>query len=44
MFDEENDELDGEETGCPDSSDGLHCNHWYDGGECCDCGDGAVED
>jgi hypothetical protein len=26
-----------EETECPDSPDGAHCNHWYDGDQCCYC-------
>jgi len=21
------------------ADDGLHCQHWYDGGPCCRCGD-----
>lgn len=29
-----------EETACPARDDGIHCNHWYDGEPCCDCGDG----
>lgn len=31
---------------CPDSSDDLHCNHWYDGEPCCYCGtnEGKVDE
>jgi len=32
------------ETDCPDSEDGLHCSCWYDGYECCACGDPAMDD
>ena len=29
------------ETPCPARTDGQHCDHWYDGGKCCACGDPA---
>lgn len=29
---------------CPTSDDGLHCNCWYDGEECCRCGAPAMTD
>ena len=25
-------------AGCAETSDGMHCGHWYDGGRCCACG------
>jgi len=28
-----------EETFCSGLEDGIHCEHWYDGRACCDCGD-----
>lgn len=31
------------ETPCPESDDGQHCNHWYDGESCCYCGDPPEE-
>ena len=31
------------ETECPKSDDKIHCNHWYDGGKCCSCGDNSQE-
>ena len=31
------------ETPCPGRSDGIHCTCWYDGDECCGCGDPAKE-
>ncbi len=27
---------------CPNSDDGTHCVHWWDGEECCRCGDGPM--
>ena len=27
------------ETECPKSDDKQHCNHWYDGKQCCRCGE-----
>lgn len=32
------------ETRCPKREDGQHCTCWYDGEECCACGDKAVSD
>lgn len=32
------DEIDQDcKTECPESDDGQHCNHWYDGDACCYC-------
>jgi len=31
------------ETPCPAREDQMHCNCWYDGGDCCACGDPAIE-
>jgi hypothetical protein len=31
----------GDETPCPKRDDGQHCDCWYDGLECCSCGDPA---
>ena len=30
------------ESACPLHKDEQHCNCWYDGGECCACGDPAM--
>ena len=30
------------ETPCPGSQDGQHCVHWWDGAQCCSCGDPAA--
>ena len=27
-----------EEGACPVNDDGVHCEHWWDGGSCCSCG------
>ena len=35
--------LQGEETPCPKREDKMHCVCWYDGKECCACGDGKGE-
>lgn len=33
------------ETPCPKRNDQTHCDHWYDGAKCCDCGNmGVVKD
>ena len=29
--------------GCPETSDGYHCGHWYEGGKCCACGQTGPE-
>jgi hypothetical protein len=31
------------ETECPASDEGIHCECWYDGAECCYCGDPEME-
>lgn len=28
-----------EETPCPQRTDEMHCSCWYDGDECCACGE-----
>jgi hypothetical protein len=32
------------ETECPKMEDGIHCQHWYDGGKCCACGAPAMSE
>jgi hypothetical protein len=33
-----------DEENCPKCPDGLgHCQHWWEGEECCYCGAGAAE-
>lgn len=36
--------MDCEETPCPESLDGQHCNCWYDGDECCYCDDAKMDE
>jgi hypothetical protein len=36
----EHDDLEPE---CLDSKDGMHCNCWYDGEPCCNCGSNEGE-
>jgi protein gp37 len=33
-----------QETRCEGRKSRIHCNHWYDGGRCCSCGDPAMLD
>lgn len=30
--------MDPEDETCPEREDGSHCEHWWDGKPCCDCG------
>lgn len=32
-----------EETPCDKSKDGMHCEHWYEGERCHDCGSGGID-